>query len=96
MAAGPGQDNLLNSKLNVRVGKKDDLSNFERGMLLLRVFHNLLSYLNFHAQPFLGFTKNGVKRGKPPVYGSPVGEHALLMLEVRGEWVQADRRATLK
>jgi len=28
---GPGQDNLLNSKLNVRMGKKGDLSNFERG-----------------------------------------------------------------
>jgi len=27
---GPGQDNLLNSKLNVRMGKKDNLSNFER------------------------------------------------------------------
>jgi len=30
----PGQDNLLNSKLNVRVGKKGDLSNFERGMVV--------------------------------------------------------------
>jgi len=29
-----GQDNLLNSKLNVRMGKKDDLSNFERGMVV--------------------------------------------------------------
>jgi len=28
-----GQDNLLNSKLNVRMGKKGDLSNFERGWL---------------------------------------------------------------
>ncbi|KAG1952531.1 hypothetical protein F2P79_010394 [Pimephales promelas] len=31
---GPGQDNLLNSKLNVRMGKKGDLSNFERGMVV--------------------------------------------------------------
>jgi len=29
------QDNLLNSKLNVRMGKKGDLSNFERGTWLL-------------------------------------------------------------
>jgi len=29
--------------------------------------------------------KNGVKREKHPVCGSPVGENALLMLEVRGE-----------
>jgi len=27
------KDNLLNSKLNVRMGKKCDLSNFERGMV---------------------------------------------------------------
>jgi len=50
------------------------------------VFHNLLSYRDFHTQPFLGFTKNDVKRDKHPVCGSPVGENALLMLEVRGEW----------
>jgi len=31
-------------------------------------------------------TKNGVKREKHPVCASPVGENALLMLEVRGEW----------
>jgi len=36
---------------------------------------------------------NGVKREKHPACGSPVGENALLMLEVRGEW--PDRRATL-
>jgi len=31
---GPDQDNLLNSKLNVRMGKKGDLSNFESGMVV--------------------------------------------------------------
>jgi len=31
---GPGKDNLLNSKLNVRIRKKGDLSNFERGMVV--------------------------------------------------------------
>jgi len=30
----PVQDNLLNSKLNVRMGKKGKLSNFERGMFV--------------------------------------------------------------
>jgi len=56
-------------------GKKGDLSSFERGM----VVHNLLSYWDFHTQPFLGFTKNAVKREKHPVCdGSPVGENALL------------------
>jgi len=59
--AAANTDNLLNSKLNVRMGKKGDLSNFERGMVVgARVFHNLLSYWDFHTQPFLGFTKNGV------------------------------------
>jgi len=40
----------------------------------------------FHAQAFLGFAKNDVKREKHPVCGSPVSENALLKLEVRGEW----------
>jgi len=46
------------------MGKKGDLSNFERDMVVGAVFHNLLSYWDFHAQPFQGFTKNGVKREK--------------------------------
>jgi len=75
----------LNSKLNVRMGKKGDLSNFEHGMVVGARSNNLLSYWDFHTQPFLRFTKNGVKREKHPVCGSPVGENALLMLEVRGE-----------
>jgi len=49
----------------------------------LLVFHNLLSYWDFHAQPFLGFKKNSVKREKHQECGSPVGENALLMLKVR-------------
>jgi len=31
---GSGQDNLLNSKLNVRMGNKGHLSNFERVMVV--------------------------------------------------------------
>jgi len=34
---------------------------------LVWVFHNLLSNWDFHAQPFLGFTKNDLKRKKHPV-----------------------------
>jgi len=54
------------------MGNKGDLSNFERGMVFgarragLSISH-LLSYWDFHAQPCLGFTKNGVKREKHPV-----------------------------
>jgi len=51
----------------------------------------LLSYWDFHAQPFLGFTKNGVKREKHPVP---------CLVDARGQrrmgrLIQADRRATL-
>jgi len=64
-------------------------SNFELGMdvgarpacMSISQSAQLLGF----AQPFLWFTKNDVKREKHPVCGSPVGENALLMLEVRGE-----------
>jgi len=43
---------------NVRMGRQDDLSNFVHGMVVgarrAGLFHNLLSYWDFHAQPFLG------------------------------------------
>jgi len=68
------------------MGKKGDLSNFERGMVVGARWAGLLSYWDFHTQPFLGFTKKGVKREKHPVCSSPVSENALLMQEVRGEW----------
>ncbi len=50
------------------------------------VFQKLLIYWDFHAQPSLGFTENGLKKRKYPVSGSCVDENALLMSEVRGEW----------
>jgi len=64
------------------MGKKGDLSNFERGMVVgarwasLSISHNLLSYWDFHAHPFLGFRK-----GKNIQY-----PFLWAMLEVRGEW----------
>ncbi len=70
------------------MGKKVDLSDFERGMVvgarrLVWEFQKLLIYWDFHAQPSLGFTE---KKRKYPVSGSCVDENALLMSEVRGEW----------
>ncbi len=65
------------------MGKKGDLSDFERGMV---VGARLLIYWDFHAQPSLGFTENGPKERKYPVSGSCVDKNALLMSEVRGEW----------
>ncbi len=53
---------------------------------LVRVFQKLLIYRDFHAQPSLGFTENGLKKRKYPVSGSCVDENALLMSEVREEW----------
>ncbi len=53
---------------------------------LVRVFHKLLIYWDFQAQPSIGFTENGPKKIKYPVSGSCVDENDLLMSEVRGEW----------
>ncbi len=49
------------------MGKKGDLSDFERGMVvgarrLVWVFKKLLIYWDFHTQPSLGFTENGQKQ----------------------------------
>ncbi len=49
------------------MGKKGDLSDFECGMVVgarrdVGVFQKLLIYWDFHAQPSLGFTENGLKK----------------------------------
>jgi len=42
------------------MGKKGDLSDFERGMVVgARVSQKLLIYKEFHTQPSLVFTENG-------------------------------------
>ncbi len=51
------------------MGKKCDLSNFERVMVpgarrAVRVFQKLLIYWDFHVQTSLGFTENGPKKEK--------------------------------
>ncbi len=71
------------------MGKKGDLSDFERGMVvgarrLVWVFQKLLIYWDFNAQPSLGFTENGPKKRKYPVSGSSVDGNALLMSEENG------------
>ncbi len=63
------------------MGKKGDLSDFERGMVivpdrLVWVFQKLLIYWDFHTQPSLGLTEKGQKERKYPVSGSRVDENA--------------------
>ncbi len=69
------------------MGKKVDLSDFERRMVVgaRRAFPKLLIYRDFHTQPSLGFTENGPNKRNYPVSGSCVEENTLLMSEVRGE-----------
>ncbi len=50
---------------------------------LVRVFHKLLIYWDFHTQPSLGFTENGPKKIKYPVSGSCVDKKYLV--DVRGQ-----------
>ncbi|MDF4259779.1 hypothetical protein P3388_25940 [Vibrio parahaemolyticus] len=66
--------------------KKGDLSDFERGMVVGARRAGLSIYWDFHTQPSLGFTEDGPKKKKYPVSSSSLGENALLMPEVRGEW----------
>ncbi len=71
--------------------KKGDLSDFECGVVVSarRVglsISEAAGLLGFHAQPPLGFTENGLKKRKYLVSSSSLGENALLMAEVRGQW----------
>ncbi len=45
----------------------------------------LLIYWDFHTQPFIGFTENGLKKTKYPVSRSYVDENNLLMSEENGQ-----------
>ncbi len=81
---------LLKFKPSIRTGKKGDLSDFERGMVVgarrAGLSISKTADLLIHTQPSLEFTENGPKNRKYPVSGSCVDENALLMSEVRGEW----------
>jgi hypothetical protein len=88
-----GQDDLLKFKLSIRMGKKDDLSDFERCVVVGARRAGLS--ISEMADP-LGFSRATISRVYREwsekeeigyqVSGSSVGENALLMPEVRGEW----------
>ncbi len=73
------------------MGKKMDLSDFERGMVIgarragLSISKTADFLLGF-SHTTISTTENGQKKRKYPVSGSCVDENALLMSEVRGEW----------
>ncbi len=74
------------------MGKKGDLSDFERGMVVGAIRAGLsisktADLLGFPCTTILGFTENGPKKKKYPVSGSCVDENALLISEVRWEWI---------
>ncbi len=74
------------------MGKKGDLSDFERGMVVGARRAGLsisktADLLGFSRTTISRVTENGPKNRKYPVSGSCVDENALLMSEVRGEWV---------
>ncbi len=88
---------------NIRMGKKGDLSDFERGMLLVPdgldwVFQKLLIFWDYHTQPSLGFTENALEKQKISSERQLCGRKCLV--DVRGQrrmgrLVRDDRKATI-
>ncbi len=73
------------------MGKKGDLSDFERGMFVGArraglSYSKTADLLGFSHTTISRVYENGPKKRKYPVSGSCVDENALLMSEVRGEW----------
>ena len=73
------------------MGKKGDLRDFERGLVVgarragLSISETA-DLLGFSRTTISRVTENGPKKRKYPVSGTLLGENALLVPEVRGEW----------
>ena len=73
------------------MGKKGDLSDFERGMVVgarRAVFQKLLIYWDFHAHTTISRVYREWSEKEKISSGSCVDENALLMSEVGGEWAE--------
>ncbi len=62
---------------------------------LVWVFQKLLIYWDFHSQPSLGFTENGLKKRKYPVSGSCEDKTPCWCQSRMGRLVRDDRKATV-
>jgi len=97
MHLGLGQDNLLNSKLKVRMGKKGDLSNLECGMVV-GAKRASLGISQFSLTTISRVYKEWCEMGKTSSMRQYCGRKCLV--DARGQrrmgrLIQADRRATL-
>ena len=80
----------LKFKPNIRMWKKGDLSDFERGLVVSARRAGLsisetADLLGFSRTTISRVTENGPKKRKYPVSGTLLGENALCP-EVKGEW----------
>ncbi len=91
------------------MGKKGDLSDFECGICwfhqhmwmlvpdgLVWIFHKLLIYWDFHAQPSLGFTENGQRKKENIQWAAVVWTRMPCWCQRRmGRLVRDDRKTTV-
>lgn len=86
---GHSQDTLLKFKLTIRIAEKGHFTNFECGMAVCARWTGLTisKIARIFSHHLLDLQRIFQIRKKNPRSSSSLGENALLMLEVRGEWL---------